>query len=1024
MNECNHCTSFLNAYIVAKEQGYRSRAAFKLSQINRKFKILQPGKTKIVIDLCAAPGGWTQVAQKILPTSSTVIVAVDILPIRPIASNVLTLIGDITTEKCKAEIKRQLQSASADVVLCDGAPNVGAAYEKDAYVQNEIALHSLKCATEHLKKNGVFITKLYRSRDYASYVWVAKQLFHSVEAVKPSSSRSQSAEIFLVCQGYKAPDILDPRLLDPKYVFEFVENATDGGQAGGVKGGGKMNIFHEKFFEKKRQRQGYDMTKLDFTMRSLGKVADFMQGDISTGIEMLSEYTGLTFTCDVCSDIQKKDSETEMTKPSCKCAFYKNHKLTTPEIKACVSDLKVLNRSDFKGILNWKLKVLADMKALEQKAVSSHDDSNSISSVDEKDDNNNSDDDEDQIQEEIANLRHKKLREAKRKKKKERELAGKRRRRAAMALDLSQDVAHESEKIFTLAQIQTAADLEAVREINLAQMEDTDSEEELEQMKKERDDLSSQGEETQIDEETGYNYRLDRELDYAYDDYLKKTRNTEAKKGTKMDKRAKKNRKEKAKNLANEDSEIASMIETGMNDETARYTQLLNNGGGEKADSGDENNDDELESAQDSDDGYNMEPLTPQEHLAAKQRKEQNPLILTLPEEPTSVRAARWFSNPLFSTIADVAKSATKSNDKGVKQQSNPYDYDSDSDDDAQIVAQISSDEDDDIPNPTKTKTKTKSKQDSKSASLTAEEILASIPKTDKQVRHERRLKALARAERKKKRLAKLAGDDEEFQVVTVENDEEPNDPNQNMEKLKSEEQRALLKAGLGVINDLSKEKSGFDVVPADPLPKLDTREYNSENEAYDSDDQAQTLALATMTLRHSRRKALVDASYNRFAWNDPSDLPDWFVDDEAKHYRPQLPIPAALVAKMKERYMQLATKPIQKVAEARARKNKRARARLAAAKKKAEAVANSSEMTEAMKLKAISKAMRGSDAKRPGKTYVVSKKNGSAKGKKGVKLVDKRMKNDKRSMDRSTKKRKAGKKGGLTGSKRRRHHK
>lgn len=461
------------------------------------------------------------------------------------------------------------------------------------------------------------------------------------------------------------------------------------------------------------------------------------------------------------------------------------------------------------------------------------------------------------------------------------------------------------------------------------------------------------------------------------------------------------------------------MIETDMNDETARYTQLLNNGGGEKADSGDENNDDELESVQDSDDGYNMEPLTPQEHQAVQKRKEQNPLIMSLPEEPTSVKAARWFSNPLFSTIADVAKSATKSAEKNVKQ-NNPYDYDSDSDDEAQVVAQISSDEDDEIPE----KTKTKSKQNSKPEGLTAEKILASIPKTDKQIRHERRLKALARAERKKKRLAKLAGDDEEFQIVSGENDEEINDSNQNMEKLKSEEQRALLKAGLGAITGFSKEKSGFDVVPADILPKLDTREYNSENEAYDSDDQAQTLALATMTLRHSRRKALVDASYNRFAWNDPGDLPDWFVDDEAKHYRPQLPVPAALVAKMKERYMQLATKPIQKVAEARARKNKRARARLVAAKKKAEAVANSSEMTEAMKLKAISKAMRGTDAKRPGKTYMVSKKNGSTKGKKGVKLVDKRMKNDRRSMDRSTKKRKAGKKGGLTGSKRRRHHK
>jgi AdoMet-dependent rRNA methyltransferase SPB1 len=119
-----------------------------------------------------------------------------------------------------------------------------------------------------------------------------------------------------------------------------------------------------------------------------------------------------------------------------------------------------------------------------------------------------------------------------------------------------------------------------------------------------------------------------------------------------------------------------------------------------------------------------------------------------------------------------------------------------------------------------------------------------------------------------------------------------------------------------------------------------------------------------------------------------------------------------------------LAAKPIAKVAEARARKSKMAKNKLAAAKKKAEAVANSSEMSEAMKLKAISKAMRGKEASRPGKTYVVSKKGGGTKGGKGIKLVDKREKSDKRAMERITKKKKHGKKGGLTGSKRRRHHK
>ena len=155
---------------------------------------------------------------------------------------------------------------------------------------------------------------------------------------------------------------------------------------------------------------------------------------------------------------------------------------------------------------------------------------------------------------------------------------------------------------------------------------------------------------------------------------------------------------------------------------------------------------------------------------------------------------------------------------------------------------------------------------------------------------------------------------------------------------------------------------------------------------------------------------------------NNP--LPDWFVDDENKNYRPQLPIPPALLEKMNAKILHLAAKPIAKVAEARARKSKMAKNKLAAAKKKAESVANSSEMSETMKLKAISKAMRGKEASRPGKTYVVSQKGGGSKGGKGIKLVDKREKSDKRATERITKKKKHGKKGGMTGSKRRRNHK
>ena len=305
------------------------------------------------------------------------------------------------------------------------------------------------------------------------------------------------------------------------------------------------------------------------------------------------------------------------------------------------------------------------------------------------------------------------------------------------------------------------------------------------------------------------------------------------------------------------------------------------------------------------------------------------------------------------------------------------------------------------------------------------------MPKTDKQRRHEKRLKSIERMERRNARREREKGIDGEFKVAPIDEDDDVEEEKErNMteaERKKHSEARALIKAGMGsaAAKSKGKEDTGFEVVPSAPaLPVADGRKYDSENEDYDSDDHARTLALGTMILRRSKEKQLVDASYNRFAWNDPSDLPDWFVDDENRHHRPQLPIPPELLEKMRAKVLHLATKPIAKVAEARARKNKMAKTKLAAARRKAEAVANSGEMSEAMKLKAISKAMRGKEAKKPGKTYVVSKKGGGTRGAKGVKLVDRREKNDKRAMERITKRKKSGKKGGLTGGKRRRNHK
>lgn len=159
------------------------------------------------------------------------------------------------------------------MVLNDGAPNVGTDWNLDAYMQIELSLHALKLATQVLRKGGTFITKVFRSKDYNSYLYILNQLFNKVESSKPSASRQQSAEIFMVCLGFKAPDYIDPKFLDPKYAFEDIEGVKGSGEAG--EDSTQKITSLKKLLDKKRvNRNGYDE---EATARNMLYVeADFM----------------------------------------------------------------------------------------------------------------------------------------------------------------------------------------------------------------------------------------------------------------------------------------------------------------------------------------------------------------------------------------------------------------------------------------------------------------------------------------------------------------------------------------------------------------------------------------------------------------------------------------------------------------------------------------------------------------------------------------------------------------------------
>lgn len=184
----------------SKKEGYRSRSAYKLTEIDDRDRLLKGGL--VVVDLGAAPGGWTQVVAKRVGPSGRV-VGIDLLPVEPVPG--VTLIqADFTASKGLAAVREALGDRKADLVLSDMAPNLSGIAVSDQARCMELAEIALEFALAHLRPDGAFLVKVFQGAGYDDYLRAMRRAFAKVVVRKPEASRGESAEQYLLGRGIKS----------------------------------------------------------------------------------------------------------------------------------------------------------------------------------------------------------------------------------------------------------------------------------------------------------------------------------------------------------------------------------------------------------------------------------------------------------------------------------------------------------------------------------------------------------------------------------------------------------------------------------------------------------------------------------------------------------------------------------------------------------------------------------------------------------------------------------------------------
>lgn len=613
-------------YHLAKEQGFRSRAAFKLIQLNKKYDFLSTARA--TLDLCAAPGSWMQVAAKYMPMSSLV-VGIDLDKIKPI-KGCIGIEGDITTQKARNDIKKALNSWKVDVCLHDGAPNVGASWILDAYAQAELVLHSLKLATEFLREGGWFVTKIFRSKDYNSLIWAFQQLFKKVEATKPMASRNTSAEIFVVCQGYLDPKYIDPKLLDPRYIFKELEEAAP-----------VVNVFGKQ--PRRPSRLGYEEGNV--TLHKKVDASDFV--DAEDPIKQLGMFNQISF-----SENSKQ---------------YEDHPSTTDEIKELCKDLKVCSKGDYKLLLRWRTGLVEYKKELSGEKVKEEEEE------EEEEEELTLEEQEFRLDQELSerlkDLKHKQMKDVKKKKHKESQKRAKVQTLRDMGavqsgeganLEISEAGLFELDRIKSDQLLDGIADTEAPdfdeNEIQDKKREDQIIAEYEDRVNAVYDDADSDKE----DAENNYRLRMEEDFDREFEEKLEKSKNKKDKQILAKSQKKKKKEEEEDKRL----DQILTTRKVGNerfipnvssdpfgsdseNDERIR-----------KEEGSDDDADDSNDSGHDEDEDLDERDFkAPKAKVSKTDKSKSNSLMVqdTVVAPTISKRADRWFAQDLFKENEIVA---------------------------------------------------------------------------------------------------------------------------------------------------------------------------------------------------------------------------------------------------------------------------------------------------------------------------------------------------------------------------------